>query len=84
MSGALNLDIGPQRQLVNGNTRPAGLGFLVEDLVIDLVDGSEISNVGQEDVDLYDVVDAASGGVENLAEVGQRLGLGMELANYGF
>lgn len=82
MSGALNLDIRSQGQLVNSDAGPAGLGFLVEDLIIDLVDSSKIGHVVQEDVNLDNVVNAASGGIQNGAEIGQRLSLDMILADY--
>lgn len=63
MSSALNLHISSQRQLVNSHTGPAWLWLFVEDFIVDQVDSSKISYVGQEDVDLNDVVNAASSGV---------------------
>jgi hypothetical protein len=81
MSGALNLNISSQGQLMNSDTGPARLRFLVEDFIIDLVDGSKVIDVRQEDVDFDDVVDAASGRVQNGAEIGQGLSLIMRSAN---
>lgn len=75
MSSALDLDVGSQGQLGDGNAGPARLGLLVEDLVVDLVDGGEVGHVGQEDIDLDAVVDAASGGLEDGTEVSEGLGL---------
>lgn len=63
MSRAFNLNIRAEGQLVNGDAGPARLGFLVEDLVINDVDSSEVVNVRKEDIDLDNVVDAASGGI---------------------
>ena len=60
---------------MDGDAGPARLRLLVEDLVVDHVDGSKVVHVRQEDVHLDDIVDAASGGLENGSQVGQRLGL---------
>lgn len=66
---------------MNSHAGPARLWFLVEDLIIDLVDGGKVGHISQEDVDLDHVVNAASGSVEDGAEIGQRLSLGNGLAN---
>jgi hypothetical protein len=61
---------------VDGDAGPAGLGLLVEDLVVDLVNCGEVGYVRQEDVDLDAVVDAASGALEDGGQVDKRLALG--------
>lgn len=66
---------------MNSHAGSARLWFLVEDLIIDHVDGGKISNISQEDVDLDHVVNATSGGVEDGAEIGQRLSLANRLAD---
>jgi hypothetical protein len=75
MSRALNLNISSQGQLMNSDTSPARLRFLVEYFIIDHVDGSKVIHVRQEYVDFDDVVDAASGRIQNGAEIGQGLSL---------
>jgi hypothetical protein len=80
MSSALNLHISSQGQLVDSDAGPAGLRLFVEDFVIDHVDSSEVGNIRQEDVDLDDVVNAASGGVQNGAQIGQRLSLSKNIS----
>lgn len=65
MRRALDLDVGAERELVHRDAGAARLGLLVEDLVVDGVDGREVGDVGQEDVDLDDVVDAAPRGFED-------------------
>lgn len=77
MRGALNLNISSKRQLVNRNAGPAGFRFLVEDLSIDFVHRGKVLHVRQEDVDFDDVANAASGGIQHCAEIGQRLSLAM-------
>lgn len=76
MGGAFNFDVGSKRQLVDGDAGPAGLGLLVKYLVVDLVNGSEVGHVCQEDVDLDAVVDAASGALQDRSQVEKRLALG--------
>ena len=64
---ALDLDVDTLGQLVHGD---AGTGGLVDEVLLVLVvHGGEVCHVGQEDVDLDDLVDAGAGSLEDLGQV---------------
>lgn len=49
------------------------LRFLAEPLAIDLVDGSEVVHVGEEDVDLDDLLEARAGLLQHGFKVAEDL-----------
>lgn len=51
------------------------LGVLSEELVVDLVDGGKVLHVVQEDVDLDNILQAASGLLKHSSKVLERLSL---------
>jgi hypothetical protein len=75
MRRQLNLNIRPQRQLMHSNTRPHRLRLLGKEPIIHLIHGGEVVHIGQKDIDLNNIIDAASCGFEDLREIGYGLGL---------
>ena len=70
MRRQLNLHIRPQRQLMNGNTRPNRLRLPRKEPIIHLIHRREVLHIRQKDVNLNDIVDAASCCFEDFGEVG--------------
>jgi hypothetical protein len=64
----LNLDIRPQRQLLDRHARAAGL-HIAPVLLVGLVHAGEERHVGEEDVDFEDGFEAAVGGLQDGGEV---------------
>lgn len=69
MRHTLNLHIRPQRQLLDGHTRPRRFDFAREIRLVDFIHGSEIVHGGDEDADADDVVERGSCGFEDGGEV---------------
>jgi len=62
-------------QLVRISKIAYRLGVLSEELVVDLVDGGKVLHVVQEDVDLDNILQAASGLLKHSSKVLERLSL---------
>jgi len=60
VSCAFNFNIRPQWQLMHSNASPDRLRIGLEELSVDIVQGSKIFHISEENVDFDTVVDGAS------------------------
>jgi len=79
--GALDLDVDALGQLLDGNTAPGGL-VAGEVLLVHAVHAGKVGHVGQENVDLDDLVERAFGGLEDCSKVREN-GFGLLLDRTG-